>query len=98
MSQKALSGGTELELPLPVLLLLLVLPPEDPPAPPDEELSGALFAAFVAKIFGTRWKTAVSGSETAIRADPELMTVTDILCGFKDGNGVSPDPSTVQIS
>ena len=77
MSQKALSGGTEVELPLPVLLLLLVLPPEDPP--PDEELSGALFAAFVAKIFGTRWKTEVSGSETAIRADPELMTVTDIL-------------------
>ena len=96
MSQKALSGGTELELPLLVLLLPLVLPPEDPP--PDEELSGALFAAFVVKIFGTRWKTAVSGSETAIRADPELMTVTDILCGFKDGKGVSPDPSTVQIS
>ena len=74
----------------------MLLPPEDPPL--DEELSGTLLAAFVAWIFGIRWKTAVSGSETAIRADPELITVTEILCGFKDGSGVSPEPSTVQIS
>ena len=88
-AQKSLAEGMTAEPPLE-------LPPSEPPADPDS--SGALFTVFVTNTCGTSWKTAVSGSGTAIRAEPELITVTEIFCGFKEGRGDSPEPSTLQTS